>query len=364
MFRNLLENLRRFDWILFVAVFFLFCLGLTAIYSVGLSEASGGFSNFKKQIIFGVIGFLLLFAFGLGNYSALRVYNRHIYTVTMISILAVLFFGSVVRGTKGWFMIFGLGVQPVELAKICLIILLAKFFSNRLQQFRVAKHVLASLLLTLTLSVPILLQPDLGSAAILFGIWFLLLVIIGLDKKYLFILIVGLLILGAVAWGLLLRDYQRERILTFLNPTADPLDSGYNVAQSIIAVGSGHFWGRGLGFGSQSQLKFIPESQTDFIFAVIAEELGFFGVLLILGLWGLVFYRLIVIAKKARDDFGLFVVLGVTIILFLHMFINIGMNVGIMPVTGISLPLLSYGGSFLMASLIMIGIAQSVAVRR
>lgn len=364
MFRNLLENLRRFDWLLLVAVFFLFCLGLTAIYSVGLSETSGGFSNFKKQIIFGVIGFLLLFAFGLGNYSSLRVYNRLIYIVTLVSILAVLFFGSVVRGTRGWFMIFGLGIQPVELAKICLTILLAKFFSNRLHQFRVTKHVLASLLLTLTLAIPILLQPDLGSAAILFGVWFLLLLIIGLEKKYLIIIIIALLVLGTFAWALLLHDYQRERILTFINPTADPLGSGYNVAQSIIAVGSGYFWGRGLGFGSQSQLKFIPESQTDFIFAVIAEELGFFGVLLILGLWGLVFYRLIVIARKARDDFGLFVVLGIAIILFLHMFINIGMNVGIMPVTGISLPFLSYGGSFLVASLVMIGITQSVAIRR
>ena len=167
-----------------------------------------------------------------------------------------------------------------------------------------------------------------------------------------------------LSWVLFLEDYQKERIMVFINPQLDPLGGGYNVSQSIIGIGSGRLWGRGLGFGSQSQLRFIPEAQTDFIFAVIAEELGLFGVSLVLGLCGLIFYRLIKIAKQARNDFGLFIVLGVMVIFFLHIMVNVGMNMGIMPVMGISLPFLSYGGSFLIACLIMVGLAESVAVHR
>jgi rod shape determining protein RodA len=362
MLRNFFENLRKFDWILVVAVFLLFSLGLAAIYSVDLSQEQG--DSFNKQIIFGVIGFVLMFALGVSNYSALRVYSKFIYLGSFLLSIGVLLFGTTIRGTKGWFQIAGISLQPVEIAKVALIILLAKFFSNRLQQFRVGKHVIVSLFITLSLAVPILLQPDLGSATIMLGIWFLLLLIIGLDKKYLIGLLVVVLIVGVVSWAFFFQDYQKERLLTFVNPTADPLGSGYNVSQSIIGIGSGAFVGRGLGFGSQSQLKFIPESQTDFIFAVIAEELGLVGVILVLGFFSVIFYRLIIIAKKARNDFGLFLVMGIACMFFLHMFINIGMNMGVMPVTGISLPFMSYGGSFLIICLALIGVAQSVVVRK
>jgi rod shape determining protein RodA len=363
MFRNFFENLRKFDWVLIIAVFLLFSLGLAAIYSVDLSRDDSA-SNFNKQIIFGVIGFVLLIAFGLINYSAYWVHGKAIYITVLSLLLLVLFLGTTLRGTRGWFVFGGLGFQPVEIAKIGLIIVLAKFFSNRFQQFFVAKHIIVSFVLTLFLMIPVLMQPDLGSASIMLGIWFVLLLIIGLQRKYMIMLLVALLIFVTIAWSFVLQDYQKDRITSFLNPTADPLGAGYNVSQSIIAIGSGYIWGRGLGFGSQSQLKFIPESQTDFIFAVIAEELGLFGVLLVLGFWGVIFYRLIIIAKKARNDFGLFIALGIASLFSLHMLINIGMNMGVMPVTGISLPFLSYGGSFLLVSLIMIGIAESVAVHR
>ncbi|MBU1132350.1 rod shape-determining protein RodA [Patescibacteria group bacterium] len=364
MWRNALDNFRKFDWILLVAVFLLFCLGLAAIYSVGLSQGDDAVDNFKKQVIFSVIGFCCLFAVGVSNYSGLRVYSRTFYALSLFVLVLVLFLGSSIRGTTGWFLIGGLGIQPAELAKIVLIILLAKFFSNRLQQFRAAKHIIVSLGITLSFVILILLQPDFGSALIFLGVWFILLLITGIPKKYLIILAVVFVIVSLIAWNFLFLDYQRERIKVFLQPTADPLGSGYNVTQSIIAIGSGNWWGRGLGFGSQSQLRFVPESQTDFLFAVIAEELGLFGVSLTLFLWIIIFYRLIAIAKSASDDFGLFLVLGIASLFFLHLFINIGMNMGIMPVTGISLPFLSYGGSFLIICLILVGIAESVAVRR
>lgn len=362
MLRNIVNNFRRFDWVLIVATFLLFCLGLAAIYSVDLGKEQGG--NFEKQVVFGIIGFILMFIVASINYSGWRVSGRFLYVLTLGMLIAVLFVGSTIRGTRGWFNFFGLGIQPAELAKVILIILLAKFFSNRLQQFRIGKHIIYSFALTLIFVIPIMFQPDLGSSAILLGIWFILLLLTGIPKKYLILLLLMFFMVASLSWLVFLADYQKERIQTFLNPTSDPLGSGYNVSQSIIGIGSGYFWGRGLGFGSQSQLKFIPESQTDFIFAVIAEELGLWGVMLVLGLFAVIFYRLIVIAKRAHDDFGLFLVLGIAIVLFLHMFINIGMNMGIMPVTGISLPLLSYGGSFLLICLIMIGMAESVAVRR
>jgi len=362
MLRNIINNFRRLDWILIVAVFLLFCLGLAAVYSIDLGKEGSG--NFGKQILFGVIGFSLMFILASINYAGWRVSSRLLYVLTLILLVAVLFFGSTIRGTRGWFNFLGLGIQPAELAKVVLIIMLAKFFSNRLQQFRVGKHIIYSFFLAFIFMIPVLLQPDLGSAAILMGVWFILLIITGIPKRYWISLILLFAMIACFAWFFFLADYQKGRIETFLNPTSDPLGSGYNVSQSIIGIGSGWFWGRGLGFGSQSQLKFIPESQTDFIFAVIAEELGLFGVILVLGLFSVIFYRLVIIARRAHDDFGLFLVLGIMIIIFLHMFINIGMNMGVMPVTGISLPFLSYGGSFLLICLAMIGLAQSVAVRR
>jgi len=350
--------------VLCITCLVLFCLGLAVIYSVGLTEEGAKLTDFKKQMIFGVVGFVLFFVISLSNYSGLWVYGRIIFASAIILLVAVLFLGATIRGTQGWFSLGGIGLQPVELAKIALIILLAKFFSNRLQRFKSGKHIIVSLFICLCLAVPVLLQPDMGSALILFGLWFILLALTGIKKSYFIILVVVFLILFLLVGAFLLKDYQRERIKIFFNPQADPQGSGYNVSQSIIGIGSGRFWGRGLGFGSQSQLKFIPEAKTDFIFAVIAEELGLIGVLFVLGGWGLIFYRLQRIAKQAKNDFGMFLVLGVMVLFFLHLLVNVGMNIGLMPVMGISLPLLSYGGSFLIASLILIGIAESVYVRR
>jgi len=162
------------------------------------------------------------------------------------------------------------------------------------------------------------------------------------------------------SWFFILQDYQQQRILTFLDPQKDPLGSGYNVRQAVIAIGGGQFWGQGLGLGSQSQLKFIPESQSDFIFAVIAEELGFVGVFFVFAFFAIIFLRLVIGAQKAPDDFGQFLLLGIAIIFFIHVVVNIGMNLGLLPVTGIPLPFLSYGGSFLLVSLALIGVAENI----
>jgi len=185
----------------------------------------------------------------------------------------------------------------------------------------------------------------------------------GVRQKHLLFLFFSLLMVGVITWFFLFQTYQKDRILTFLNPNLDPYGRGYHVRQAVTAVGAGGFLGQGLGFGSQSQLKFIPASQTDFIFAVIGEELGFLGVILILFFWAVIFYRLTKTANIMKDNFSYLFILGVSGLFFTQVFINIGMNIGLVPVTGISLPFCSYGGSFLVASLILIGVVESMIIK-
>jgi rod shape determining protein RodA len=187
--------------------------------------------------------------------------------------------------------------------------------------------------------------------------------LVGFNKKYFLIIFLGLAVIFAGSWYFVFQDYQKQRINTFLNPSFNPLSQGYNVSQAIIAVGAGGIIGRGLGFGSQSQLKFLPEAQTDFIFAVIAEELGFTGVLLILLFFGIFFYRALYHLKRINNDFGIYFILGSISLIFIEMFINIGMNLGFLPVIGISLPFVSYGGSGLVSSLMLVGVMESIVIR-
>jgi rod shape determining protein RodA len=208
----------------------------------------------------------------------------------------------------------------------------------------------------------VMLQPDFGSAAILFGLWFLLAFFVGLPKRYLAVIVLALVLAFGLGWQFFFKPYQKERIMSFVSPEST-LTGDYNINQAIIAVGAGGWLGRGLGFGSQSQLKFLPEAKNDFIFAVISEELGFVGVILALSFFGLIFYRLLANLSRINNDFGMFFLLGAAILIFIEMFTNIGMNMGLLPVVGITLPFLSYGGSSLAANLILVGIVQSIIVR-
>ena len=358
-----LPSFRKFDWILFGAVFLLLVLGLVALYSISLSKADSDFLNFKKQIIFIVIGLGGFAFFSSIDYKWLKTYSLFFYILAVILLVAVLIFGQVIRGTKGWFSFSFFNFQPVELTKLILIILLSRYFSKGAHEIFRLKHILISGTLSAILVGLVLLQPDFGSAMVLFFLWFGMLFLIGIKKKHLLLLILLIAVAIVGAWFVFFDDYQKARITTFLDPTSDPLGRGYNITQAQIAVGSGMFWGRGVGFGPQSQLKFVPENQTDFIYAVLAEELGFFGSFLILLLWGIIFWRITAIAKRARDDFGTFFAVGTGMVFLIQIFINIGMTVGLAPVTGISLPFLSYGGSALVMSLAMAGALESVAIR-
>lgn len=362
------SRVKEFDWILIGAIILLLIIGVLSIASTSVAR-TGAFLIFKKQIAFVIIGLALLFLFSFIDYRFLRNYPSVILTLYIISIvlLILLFiFGSRIKGSVSWFRfsspLGSLGFEPVEVTKFVLIALLAKYFSSRHIDFGLIRHVLISGFYIFIPVLLVLLQPDLGSAMLLVVIWIGIMLCSGIRIKHLLTLLLIFVILAGLGFELFLKDYQRDRILTFFSPQKDSLGSGYNVLQSIIAIGSGGFFGKGLGHGSQSQLNFLPEQHTDFIFATIAEEWGFVGVSLILILWGIIFWRLFLIAINSNTNFARLFIFGFTVLLLAHISINIGMNMGFFPVMGIPLPMLSYGGSSLIITLATFGIIQNIKI--
>lgn len=361
MIFNRSKILATTDWWLMAIIVFLVAFGLAAIYSVALGRGTGEFDNFQKQLVWMFFGAILMFAISLVDYHFWRKIGWVGYVISLVLLVLVLTpLGSTIKGARGWFDLGPASFQPVELTKIFLILVMADVCSRYSRQV----HKLGQLFfMGLLAAVPlglVIIQPDFGSAMVLFFIWLISFLLIMQKKWHGLLVFGGMALLLLSAWLFLLQDYQKDRVRTFLNPELDPLGRGYNVQQSIIAVGAGKLLGRGLGFGSQSQLKFIPESQTDFIFAVIAEEIGFIGVALVLFLFGSFFYRFYGIASRAPDDFGMFTSLLTAAMVFIHVFVNSGMCVGLLPVTGISLPFVSYGGSFLMTMMVLVGINLSI----
>lgn len=355
--------LKNFDWVLFASVLLLILFSLVEIYSIALSQEDQNFLNFNKQLIFILAGLLILFIFSFFDYFNWRSFSRYIYIFGLLALIGVLIFGKTIRGTQGWFYLGPLSIQPVEFIKFILIIFLARYFSDVSIKLNPAKHLLISGAGVLVFIILVLMQPDFGSAVILFLLWVAMLAVAGFKFKYL--AVIGLIIILVIGsgWAFFFADYQKERIVTFLDPSFNPFDQGYNITQAIIAIGSGGLAGRGVGFGSQSQLKFLPEAQNDFIFAVIAEELGFLGAGLILFFFAVLFFRLLKSLKAINNDFGIFFIIGALALIFIEMFINIGMNIGLLPVIGISLPFVSYGGSAIISSLMLIGVAESIIIR-
>lgn len=359
-FSRFSDEIRYVDVILPLSVFILICIGLVSLYSIDLSRGSQ-LRYFGTQTIALILGSVVASVAASFHSTRYKAASRFIYFVALLLLVGVLLFGQTIRGTTGWFRFFGFSFQPVELAKVALILILGRLVYKNARRFDSFKFLFSSVALTGFLCGLIMLQPDLGSTLILFGVWFSIIFLTGIKKRYIFGFLLFALLIAVFAWFFLLKDYQKERILTFTNPERDPLGTGYNVTQSIIAIGAGQFFGRGLGQGSQSQLHFVPEAQTDFIVAVIGEELGFLGLLFVLFLYGVIIYRLVRIAERARDDFSAYTVLGIASLFFLHLVVNLGGAIGLLPVTGVTLPFVSYGGSSLMVNLLLIGIAESIA---
>lgn len=357
------DNLKKFDWIFFVSLIFLLFFGLSSIYGFYLNNENLDLTSFNKQLVAIALGLFLFVFLIVIDYRILKNYSVIFYILSCALLVAVLIWGRNIRGTTGWFNFWGFGFQPVEAAKASLVFALAHFYSVKLNYYHWFKM---ALLTGLVAAVPIvltILQPDFGSAFVLFFIWASFYAFNCLKKRHIIPIALFLVLLIAILWNFVFIDYQKQRINTFLNPMSDPLGRGYNLRQSLIAVGSGGFLGRGLGLGTQSQLKFLPEISTDFIFANIAETMGFLGAVAVLFLFFIFLFRILCVLKKCRDNFGFFIVYGLGSVYFIHIIFNIGMNIGLFPVAGLPLPFLSCGGSFLIFCLAGAGIIAGVDLK-
>lgn len=365
MFERALRVYRNFDWLLLTSAILLSGLGLLALYSIGLGQGDTQLLTFKRQLVFVIIGVVIALALPVVfHYRWLASMTLPLYGAMGLLLLAVLAFGRTIRGTTGWLHFGAFSIQPVEIVKVVLVIVMARFLAVHGRYTKDMRTVVQSAVAVGMLIVLVLLQPDLGGAIVLAAVWFAMVAVSGMKARHVLAMVGVLVAVGTMSWMLLLHPYQKERILTFLHPQNDPFGQGYNVTQSVIAIGSGRLTGRGVASGSQSQLRFLPEAPTDFIFSVIAEELGFVGVAVLLGLFGLMLQRLYVIAKRSRDDFTLFLVIGTAATIAIEVFINVGVASGILPVTGIALPFVSYGGSSLVTRFFFIALMENIIVRQ
>lgn len=347
----------RFDWLLIASALFLIGVSLLGLYSFSATLSGNDF--FLRQALFAGVSLGAMFFLATTDYRHLARLSSPLYFLTLGVLLLVLFIGEPVRGTVGWLSFGAFQVQPVEFAKLSLIIFLASFISKKQSELGEWTRLIASLFLTALIILLVMRQPDLGSSVVLASIWLAMILASGVRFKHMVVLgCLGFALVGG-SW-FLLEDYQKARVETFLNPELDPQGSGYNVLQSMIAVGSGGFSGKGIGQGTQSQLSFLPEKHTDFIFAVLAEELGLIGALLVVVVYGLLLYRVKRIGELAADNTGYLIAIGVLALFFAHITINLGMNIGLLPVTGLPAPFLSYGGSALLAMTSALGLLLSI----
>lgn len=277
--------------------------------------------------------------------------------IVTCAVLGVLFaVGSVVKGAQSWFDLGLFSFQPSDPAKLVVILILAKYFTRRHIEIAHVRHILVSALYAGTIFLLVFLQPDFGSAIIILSIWFGMVFVSGISKKHLFTVIFIGLISFAFLWLFIFQPYQKNRILTFVHPLADIRGAGYNAYQSTIAVGSGQLLGKGVGYGTQSKLQFLPEYETDFIFAAFAEEWGFLGVLTIFALFSFIIFRILNYAKHGASNFEILFAVGLAILFTSHFIIHVGMNIGLLPVTGTTIPFMSYGGSHLLTEFVGLGI--------
>lgn len=354
---SLFKNWINIDWLLFLSVIPIVFFGLITMYSFGSEN-----NLFVRQVVWFNISILAFFIFTHFDFKFLK--NTQVITwlyLLAVGLLVSLFFtGSTFKGARSW-IDFGLfAFQPVDYAKIILILILAKYFSRRHIEIRNIRHIIVSGVYAFILFVLVGAQPDFGSAILIFFIWFGMVLVSGISKKHLFFVFIISTTSFLIMWNFVFLDYQKERIKTFLDPLHDISGAGYNAYQSMITVGSGQVLGKGIGYGTQSRLMFLPEYRTDFIFAAFAEEWGFGGVILLFLCYGTLIFRILYNALGFQSNFESLFAIGLAILFSSHFIIHIGMNIGWLPVTGLNLPFMSYGGTSLLFSFIGLGILNSM----
>ncbi len=353
-----LLNRATIDWPLLLSAICISLLGLVTMYSFTAND-----SFFARQTIWIVLSVLVALITSAIDLRFLKRTNTVVilYSSVVIALIAVLVVGKVIQGAQSWFDFGFFVVQPSDPAKLALIILLAKYFSRRHIEIANIRHVLVSGWYAGLIALLILLEPDFGSAVIVGGVWFGMMLLSGISKRHVFALL-GIGFVGVVLiWTFVFQDYQKERIISFLHPLTDLQGAGYNAYQSTVAVGSGEWFGKGIGYGTQSKLQFLPEYQTDFIFAAFAEEWGFVGATMLVMLYGVVVWRLLRLALHSVSNFETLLACGVAILFLSHLTIHIGMNIGLLPVTGVTIPFMSYGGSHLMTEYFALGIVMALS---
>lgn len=352
-FLHIQKKIQSVDWLAFGAAASLAALGLLTMNSF-----TGQDGLFVRQLFWLAFSVFVFFVASTIDWRILRRSGvaAGMYGLVIIPLLFLIVLGHAVMGAKSWLDFGFAALQPIEFVKIALIVALAKYFSRRHIEIRNIRHMLVSGGYAFLVFVLVALQPDFGGAIIIFLIWLGMILFSGISRKHL----LAVLMLGVVAfsglWFFGFQEYQKKRIMTFVHPMADIQGAGYNAYQSTIAVGSGQWVGKGIGYGTQSKLRFLPEYQTDFIFAAFAEEWGFVGVLIVFGLFGVLFWRIIQMAARAASNFETLFALGVLCYFGAHFVLHVGINLGVLPVTGTTIPFMSYGGSHLLAEFLSLGI--------
>ncbi|MCX7831990.1 MAG: rod shape-determining protein RodA [Actinobacteria bacterium] len=367
MRENFFDKLKRLDFLLLFFVIVLSLFGILMIASATRGGVKGISSSYfiYRQALFLIAGFLLFFVLSIVNIRKFESFSLFLYLFSLFLLVAVLFIGESRLGAQRWIDIGPISIQPSELSKVFVLLFLSSYFSKIKGRTPTFKEIVNSLILVLIPALLVFMQPDLGTAIVLLVGWMAVIFTSGARWQHILVFIAVFLIAfaGAVKFGIL-HDYQIKRLTVFLNPEADTTGAGYNITQAKIAIGSGGFFGKGIFSGTQSALRFVPERQTDFIFSVVGEETGFIGSLLVLLLYLIILARIIQISANLKERTGKIFSFSYAFVLLFHILVNVGMNLGIMPVTGIPLPLISYGGSFLLANMISLGIIESFWVHR
>lgn len=360
-----MRNFKDLDWVSIGYVFILNIVGLLSLFSaLHMKGEFIGRSIFLKQIFWILLGWFLLFLFSNLNHRLFYELCWFIYGVSLFLLIFVAVTGKVRMGAQRWLQVFGFSFQPSELAKIASLFVIARNFSSQTFKKEASRSFMREIIFNFfpvgVLCVFIFIQPDLGTSLVLVLLFILTGLASGLRRRN--ILIFSLLLLLSLPFGWsFLKDYQKERLTVFLNPDRDPLGAGYTIIQSRMAIGSGRFWGKGFLSGTQNQLNFIPARHTDFIFTVVAEEWGFIGCIFLLSLYYLFLRRILYVSRGVKEKFSFILCVGIFSLFFIHIFINITMVMGLLPVVGLPLLFLSYGGSYMIENFILVGIFLNIS---